>query len=413
MSFIFLLLCIVSIYIRPQEWISGIEGWPLIYWLIIVTAFSALVETSMRRKWHLKETPNLLMLGLFGCILMSHISNTYFKGMIDSLVSFSTNVIFFFLFVNVLVSEKKIKIAIWFIIIVTFILAIEGIQQHNNGFGWAGQVPVTESTGEMRIRWIGIFNDPNDLALVFVVAAGFLLSFIFGTSNVLIKLLSVGMLLAIVQALFYTSSRGGYLAMAATTGFFFLRRMKNKILALVIGGILAFAVIVVGPSRMSQLNSSEASAHGRIEAWYQGFQMLKQAPIFGVGHRMFVEYNSIEAHNSYIEVAAELGLVGIFVWISLIYLCFKGLVLVEKKNTTSKFYVLGLESGLFGFLAASFFLSRDYIVVLYILLALAAAFMYTNLKKEEYAFTKKDIKIAAGMTFGILALVWCSMRFSI
>ncbi len=414
MSLIFLLLYIVAVYIRPQEWVPGMYSWPLMYWLILVTAFAAIVETSMRKKIRLSETPNLLMLGFFGCILLSHLSHTYLKGTIDSFASFSTNVILFFLFVNILISAKKIKAAIWLIIIVTFILAIEGIQQHKNGIGWAGQTPFFDlSRGEMRIRWIGIFNDPNDLALVFVVAAGFLISFLFEKSNFFVKTLSAGMLLVIGQALFYTNSRGGFLAMAATAGFFFLRKMKNKILAVIIGSVLFFAVIFVGPSRMSQVTANEASAYGRIEAWYQGFQMLKSAPIFGVGYRMFTDYHTREAHNSYIEVAAELGIAGLFMWISLIYICFKGLVLVEKKNLSSKSYLLGLEAGLFGFLSASYFLSRSYIIILYFLLALAAAFMYTNLKREEYSFTKKDIKISAGLTFGILALVWISMRFSI
>ncbi|MFA5014774.1 MAG: O-antigen ligase family protein [Actinomycetota bacterium] len=362
----------------------------------------------------MKEPPNLLMLGFFGCILMSHISHGYLQGTIDSFMLFAPNVIMFFLFVNILVTEKRIKITIWLIIILTFILALEGTQQHHRGVGWAGQTPLLNSeNGVTRIRWIGIFDDPNDLALVFVVGAGFLLSFISRSTRLLIKILSWGMLIFIGHALFNTNSRGGFLAMSAILIFLALGKIRNKVLALIIGGTLVFTVLLIAPSRMSEINYSEASAYGRIEAWYQGFQMLKRAPIFGVGDRMFAEYHSRVAHNSYISVAAELGMVGIFIWISLIYACLKGLFLASKKQLTSKPYTLGLKAGLIGFLSTSFFLSRSNIAILYLLLALAASFMYTNLRSYEYAFTKKDAKVTAWLTVGILVFIWFSMRFSI
>ena len=414
MAFIGLLLYIIAIYIRPQEWVPAMYGWALIYMLMIVTAFFTFAESPMRKKSYIKEPHNLLLLGFFGCILMSHISNIYLQGAIDSFNEFLPNVIMFFLFVNILVTERRLKITIWLLIILTGILALEGIQQHNTGVGWAGQTPLfNRVSGETRIRWIGIFNDPNDLALVFVVGAGFLISFLFEKSRGIVKLFSIGMLLIIGQALYYTNSRGGFLAMAAVVGFFFLIKIKNKILAIAIAGILAFAVILVGPSRMSQLSASEGSAYGRIEAWYVGFQMLKSAPIFGIGHSMFAEYHIRTAHNSYILVAAEEGIIGLFMWITLICFSFKGLWLITKKNNASTSYVKGIEAGLIGFLSASYFLSRSYITILYILLALAAAFIFTKLNKEEYKFTKKDMKISAVLTIGILALVWLSMHFSI
>ncbi|MBU1043917.1 MAG: O-antigen ligase family protein [Candidatus Omnitrophica bacterium] len=414
MSFISLLLYVIAIYMRPQEWVLAVYGWPLIYILTFTSAIFVFLESMGGRKVYLKEPPNMLMLGFFGCILMSHISHAYLQGSIDSIRFFAPNVIMFFLFVNILVTERKIKITIWLIIILTVILAVEGIQQHHSGLGWAGQMPIVDTeSGETRIRWIGIFNDPNDLALIFVVSAGFLVSFIFGLNNLLVKILSCGMLFLIGQALFYTNSRGGFLAMAATITFFLLMKMKNKVFAIIVGVSIALSGILLGPSRMSQVSASEASAYGRIEAWYQGFQMLKSAPIFGVGEGMFTEHHFRAAHNSYISVAAELGMLGIFIWVSLIYSCFKGLVLVSRKSSKDKPYMLGLEAGLFGFLSASFFLSRSFIAVLYILLALSASFMYTILDKKEYEFTKKDVKISAILTIGILLLVWVSMRFCI
>ncbi|MFA5143025.1 MAG: O-antigen ligase family protein [Candidatus Omnitrophota bacterium] len=417
MSFILLLLYISAIYIRPQEWVSAIYGWPLINILAILTAICVFFEAGMKQRLRLKEPHMVLLLAFLGAIAMSHLSHAYFGGAWESVLKFSANVIMFFLFINVLDSEKKIKIAIWFLILLTLILAAQGIYQWHNGIGWAGQ-PILQCSDEgrdiiRRITWVGIFEDPNDLALALVVAAGFLVSFIFSKANILLKIISAIALAVLMQALYYTNSRGGYLAMAATVGFFFLLRMKNKILASVIGGILAFAVIIVGPARMSQITAAESSAFGRIDAWFEGFQMLKSAPMFGVGYGMFTDYHSLTAHNSYILVAAEEGLVGFFIWIAIIYVCFKGLFKsADKKNELSS-CISGIETGLFGFLCASYFLSRSYVSLFYIILALASAAIFTSLKKEEYAVNFKDMRLVGALTMGILAITWLSTRVSL
>jgi hypothetical protein len=50
------------------------------------------------------------------------------------------------------------------------------MDQIRDGFGWAGQLPVIQG-GKLtplitRITWVGIFGDPNDMALTFVIALG-------------------------------------------------------------------------------------------------------------------------------------------------------------------------------------------------------------------------------------------------
>ena len=412
MAFILLLLYIVTIYIRPQEWIQAVYGWPLIDILAIATAVCLLFKIGARGFTHIKKAPNMLLFAFFGCVLMSHISHIYVQGTIDSFTKFAPNVIMFFLLVNTLVTEKRIKTAIWLIIILTFILGIEGILQYYRGYGWAGQTPILAREA-YRIRWIGIFNDPNDLALLYVVGASFLIAFIFGNTNILVKLISVSMLAIIGRALYYTNSRGGFLAMAASIGIYFLFRLKNKFLAFLIGSIMAFSIVVIGPSRMSQISASEASAFGRIDAWYEGFQMLKSAPLFGLGYGMWTDYHSLGAHNSYILVAAEEGIIGLFFWMGLIYISLVGLYKVMKVKPEFSSYTLGAITGIFGFLSAAYFLSRSYTPLFYIIIALACSIIYTFLSKKEILLEKKDFRNIGFVTVGILMMVWLSMRVSL
>ena len=415
MSFFFLLIYISAIYIRPQEWVPAVYAWPLIDILAIATAFFLMWQIAQTKRLIINTPQNILMLCFLGSIVLSHVAHTYAWAAYDSFLKFGRNVIMFFLLVNVLDSKNKLRISIWLIVLLTVVLAMQGIYQYRNGFGWAGQPLVQQGTEYVigRITWIGIFNDPNDLALVFVVAIGFLLSFIFGSTKFLVKIAGIPLISILMYSLYLTNSRGGYLALTATTAYYFLRRIKNKLFALIIGGISVISIIMLGPSRFSGMSVQGAAADGRIEAWYEGFQMLKSAPLFGVGYRMFMDYYVQTAHNSYILVAAEEGLFGLFIWIALIYLCFKGLYILANKNRELISYSSGLEAGLFGFLCASFFLSRSYIVLLYIMLALASAFAYILLKKEDYRFRLKDVRIAAVLTIGVLFISWVSMRVSL
>lgn len=409
MAFISLLLYIIAIYIRPQEWVYPVYGWPLIDMLALSTAFFLVWQISQTKRLIVTAPQNLLLLGFLMVIALSHLSHTYFWGAYNSVIEFSKIVITFFLFVNVLDSEKKLKISIWLIVFLNVILAIQGIYQAQNYLGWAGQ-PLTR-TG--RITWVGVFSDANDLALSLVMAMGLLLAFIFGKKNLFSKITSVPLLGILLYGLYLTNSRGGYLALAGTTMFYFLRKFRNKIIALPIGILFISALFILGPSRLSMIQASEASAHGRIEAWYEGFQMLKTAPLFGVGYKMFTNQYPLTAHNSYVLVMAEEGLMGLIIWITLIYTSFKGLAVLKKKNQGTVNYISGIEASLFGFLCAVFFLSRAYQLILYVMLALAASFICLSLKKEEYVNFSKDIKVSAFLTAGILTVIWLAMKVSL
>jgi O-antigen ligase len=409
MAFFFLLLYITAIYIRPQEWVPVFYAWPLIDILAILTAFSLLFKISQTRKLLLTTPQCLLLFGFLASIVLSHLSHTYFWGAYDSFLKFSRLVIMFLLFINVLDSERKLKIILWFIVILTVTIAIQGIYQFQSGFGWAGQ-PLTESR---RITWIGVFNDANDLALALVMAIGFLMAFVFGKTKILYKIISFSLFALLLYSLYLTNSRGGYMALAGTIMFYFLRRFKNKIIGIPIGVVLVLTLFILGPSRLSMMSASEESASGRIDAWYQGVQMLKSSPLFGVGYGMFTADYPRTAHNSYVLVAAEEGLVGLFFWIALIYSCFKGLDILKKKKPKLINYSAGIEASLFGFLSASFFLSRSYQAILYVMLALASSFIYTFLKKEDYSFNSKDLRIAGVLSLTILFITWITMRVSV
>jgi len=234
MSFLLLLLYLVCTIIRPQDWVPGFYGLSLVNGLALGTIFFLLVERLGTKKIQFVNAPqNQLMVAFYVCILMSHIVHTYFGGLISATLAFVPNFIIYFLLLNGINTERKFKISIWFIVLLTFLLVPQGIYQVQHGYGWAGQ-NITAHEGSVRINWIGIFNDPNDLALLFVISVGIVLAFAFGRRDMFLKVVSLILLGFFLYGIFLTNSRSGLLALMATVYFFFVRRTKRFFLGWII-----------------------------------------------------------------------------------------------------------------------------------------------------------------------------------
>lgn len=418
MSFILLILYLICTFLRPQEWVPGMIGWRLINALALGTFFFIFVERGSKKKGGLINVPhNKMLLGFFLAIMMSHIAHTYFAGLSLAFSSFYTTILLYFLVLNAVNTTRKLKIATWVLALVITLLAFQGIFQIKHGYGWAWQ-PLTvqhDGIGGMteRINWIGIFGDPNDLALIFVIALGLVLPFFFGKSNFILKLLSLGIGSSVCWGVYLTNSRGGLLALMTTVFVFFIKKTKKFVLGGIIGGLGGAAILLFGPSRMGAISSSEASAASRIDFWYQGLLMFKSNPIFGVGYGMYMEEMAMTAHNSYVLAFAELGFVGLFFWMGLFYFSYKSLNIVQQKNAALKNYALGIQSALMGFAAAAFFLSRTYTIVPYLLFALSGSMIYITQQQNpeiKFKINQKDLRNIALISAGIIIAVVITIR---
>lgn len=424
MPFISLIIYITLIYLRPQEWVKGIIGWPLINISAIVT-FAFLLFSPQRT---LPRVPqNTFLIAFIASIAMSHLSHFYFGGAYESILAFLPSIVLYFLIVLIVNSDKKLKALIFLLVLLSTILAVQGISQSKSGIGWAGQPVLMENDdddpdtgGIARITWVGIFNDPNDLGLALVTAFPFALNWLLN-GTILLKIGALASLYLLTYAIYLTNSRGAMLALMAVIGtylFFFFKAKRILWIGLVFMILGGSAFIKFGPSRMDSISSQEESAYGRIDSWYEGFQMLKSNPLFGVGQGMFTEYNRLTAHNSYILCAAETGLIGYFFWFGLIYYSVKSfLPFLSNANISHPVRPLALAcmAGLVGFCSAAFFLSRTYIAVFYMLTGISATFAnlhpgqsagYASVSRKE---SLTIVKLALLTLIGTYVLVRLSL----
>lgn len=383
MEFIGLIAYIMGIFLRPQEWVEYLKDVPLIDAIACFTIITTWMRVSSQALTVPRMPESILICGFFIAGLLSHLSHTYFGGIIFTADSMSKILILYFLIIIIVDSINKIKVVTWVIILCATFNALSGIQQYYRGYGFDGMAPLIESGDIIRILGVGIFNDPNDLAVFFAMAFPLILVFIFRKKGLLTKAFSIFCASALVWALWLTNSRSGFLAFIVAV----LAYFKNKFrwAKWTFFGVIFFAIIInVLPSRLGG-SMFDDSSRDRLIFWGEGNRMFKANPLFGVGYDMFGEYcDSRACHNSFINCYAELGFVGYFFWLGLIYTAVYGLwksndyFIKEKMKHVNPLlpFSNAFLASIIGFLSGAILLSRTYTLPLYILLALGVKTRY-------------------------------------
>jgi putative inorganic carbon (HCO3(-)) transporter len=238
--------------------------------------------------------------------------------------------------------------------------------------------PPTEDSGAAsRMKNIGFLSDPNDLAQSLATALA-LLGIAWKKKGYFVNaLVVIPTALLLLYAIFITHSRGGLVAVGVLAMLAFRERL-GKVKAAILTGLLIAAALAVNVSGGRAMRDESSDA--RIEAWGSGMEMLRERPVFGVGFNAFIEYHrGLTAHNTYVLCFAEMGLVGYFVWMSLIVVSMIELTRIKSLPGEGpafdeiRKYAGVLRLAFSTFLVAAFFLSRTYILTLYLLVAMSMA----------------------------------------
>lgn len=389
--FVGLVNYLLFLYIRPQDYLQGMMGTPIMLIIGVATFGLMILHMAVReRAIRLAAAPqNWLMLWLFAAIILSRVAALYIPGVTDAAIEFLAIVVMYFLIANLVTTVRRLGIVINLLVILTIVLAAQGIVQYFTGTGFGGQ-----EAYQGRIRAVGIFSDPNDLGLALVMVLPFVFLKLMERSRPPEKLFASLGLAVLVYALYLTQSRGGLMAFGALVMILFGRSM-GKVLGYGIGGLAMLALFVLGP-RMSTISTEEASTYGRIEAWAIGIDLFEQYPLFGVGYGNFTEYHFRTAHNSFVLCMAELGMFGFLAWTMLLYLSIKNTghianMLRRQKEHRMAVYVDTVRYSLIAYCLGGYWLSRTYSELLFVMIGLATAIthMFVASSGEKYALVER------------------------
>ncbi|GLQ46118.1 hypothetical protein GCM10007862_11690 [Dyella lipolytica] len=369
LSLVYLMLTII----RPQDYMPALTGIPLLP-VVLLLAFLLWLGSNTK----VFAGPQFLLLLLFLLALMvSDAANGWVGGALVQLKTFGPIVIAFFVLASAIAaSPRRVVVAFFVFVLCSIVLALHGWNQTRVGVGWTG----TPLSLDGRIQYVGIFNDPNDLGLLFATAFPMAV-YLSGRGGFLRRVIWLAGAALLLYGIFLTNSRGAMLAVVAI-GAVYLWRRRGLVTALVLSGVGLVGMMMM-PSRLQQLDVSESSAFGRVDAWYEGLHMFLAKPLFGVGAGNFTDYNELTAHNSLILVLAETGFFGYIIWLAFVGYGFWMMLTILRQapppsDDAEQAKAWQVERGLAftlllsltGLFTAAFFLSRSYTVLLYLVAAL-------------------------------------------
>src|SRR5215469_13136687 len=185
----------------------------------------------------------------------------------------------------------------------------------------------------------GFYANANDFAFAIVLSIPFCLAFLVSARGVLRKAAWCVCILSMTAALILTASRAGFIDLVISGGVCLWHLgIKGRRAYLIFGLVVAaVALLAVAGGRLKDrfsaisdgdtTSGAGTSYQARSALISRSFDAITDYPILGVGAYNFVVYSGTwqEVHASYLQIAAEGGILALILYLSFFYQGFKNL----------------------------------------------------------------------------------------
>lgn len=317
MAFFLTLLYILTAYLTPQTIFGALADYHI---EVVVAVFTLIGSLFASDKPPLTRMPQVhVLIGLTIAVFLSIATSGWLGGAQGALLNFFPNVfVFFFIVINCRTKRhvQMVVLTLLFACLFVIFMGSTAYFSGNDTSPYLFHMHDDEGDTFMRLNGLGFINDPNDFAQVVVCLVPCLFFFWKPKRSFLNTIFVIVPLAILVFGLYLTHSRGGMLALLAVVAIVARRRI-GTVPSIVIAGSLLAATLAIGWAGNRGI-SVEAGAD-RMDAWAAGLDMIKQHPIFGVGFSGFTDHYPLTAHNTIVVCAAEMGMVGLYLW--LLFVC--------------------------------------------------------------------------------------------
>jgi O-antigen ligase/lipoprotein NlpI len=392
---------------------------------------------------------NLPILSFMIICLFSLIWSDSLTVSIKELPLFLMGPCLYFIIINNITYQKDIGQILTTMLIIGGLFGIYGIFQY---FGidfsfWEGNF------GRQKVS--GLFGNVNYFAEYLIILLPVAVTFFLSSSNKIFNIFLLLIIFTMGESLIFTFTRGSYLGFAISLIFMLLLFLKiqgkkfiykkNKIIILIIEAVVIIVValfIMANPIDESQINLSEfeerisipkvsiSSSFGRrIAIWKFTTLMIRDNPLLGSGLGTF-EYNTLKyqakffeqgqnrtiypygfaekAHNEYLQLWSELGIIGlsIFIWLVVSYFNYGIKMLQKTKDDYRQGILIGLMGAVVAILVDSIFGFPFHlpasIILFWVVLGLTVVIATNKDNNQVKENIKKKRKFNGGFSFELV-----------
>lgn len=351
---------------------------------LVVSTFLGVSYRIVRGEYKLSffsSKQNIWIFILFICLYISHFLSPYpnfIPTVGDSLILTTMNTIVAVYFLGQMCkpTEKELfQLGIVFAGIVVYYAYWANMQYIS------GEMYLYSINGRLRGPQGSTYWDENGFSVVFILSLPFLAFLYFVFTKLWFRVFILGATFAALHGLILIGSRGALLAFVIMTIYALLFLIRNKngrrpyrlIITIIASLVLVF--MFQGGQLRERTNSTVAATQSeasepvdpRIMAWSVGKDMIFEHPLFGVGVQRFLLAAHTEfpgrtvnvAHNTFIQIAANSGLIAGSMWLLTLWFTFKQLKSIGSNtqlSSSTEYLVNATRTSLVGYIVVSIFL---------------------------------------------------------
>jgi hypothetical protein len=380
---------LMLVYIRPQEWVSGMESLRPVR-LVMLWALAALFFRSRPKPIAVRDffrTPHDYIMWAF-FLWMAFAT----RPMWDTFSANKSLLIFYLATVNILTSLRRIEEFLWWWVAMILLVSLMGV-------GVEYGIDPTHARDMMEYHMKGrlvlgmsIFNNPNALGHGIAPLAPMMYYLMIWRRPFSTRLLALALLPLPAYCVYLTESKGAYIssAMALTGGLIFGRPKIVQIVMLVVavnvGGTLLYSLPRMGVLRSGHASAKEGGIAGRVFAFRYGWDVYHRSTR-GLGKGRFqrsIERErgwNISPHSAFVQIGAELGPTGLFLYLGILYVSMKTLVLASCGSEQEERIRRALFGAILAFCISGWLITFTYRAHFFFQAGIVAAFHRLLLKK--------------------------------
>jgi len=406
------------------EWVAAMSVLPL---------GLPLVSHLVLRRERIRTGRLLALMGLFlVCLLLSSFFAKDHELAVQRILTYVLEgMLLFFLVYNVIRDLRMLKRVMWVLVLGAAFLGsltlyqsvtgsydqqFGGLAQRNLEYELAlgGDDLPAELDPEMKRadRAGGPIDDPNRYAQNELMILPFAIFLLWYERSRLRKLMAAGSAMLILAAVVLSYSRGAFVTLAVLALLLALLQRERRLPTLAAAGLLLVLVVALAPGYRGRVTTMlgvhglfsdqagqqpDGAVRGRTTEMLAAVNVFLDYPIFGVGPAQYSPFYSIDyhmipeiafryiprtrrAHSLYAELAAETGIVGIFVFLSIVGWLLYQLWQASRRWVFNRPDLANLATtflfSIVAYLGTALFLHLSYERYYWLLLALASAALH-------------------------------------
>jgi probable O-glycosylation ligase (exosortase A-associated) len=316
-----LMVYLVVFLIRPGETYSVLNTIRLELLLGASLSFLTILKNKYRYgQFTIPDSKlNTDFLLLLGAMFLSLAFSACKDCTTNSLMDMLKLAIFYLLIILQIDSKKRLELFFWLFIIVNAKMAFDVTYGFYHGRAIFNQ-------GLNRAQGINSTMDNfNGIAITMNTVIPFVYYLFLHYKAFWKKAIMGAILILFCWTLIITGSRGGLLGFLAILGFIWWQSRHKLIMGMALVFLLIGGWMNLGEDSRARYSSIlddnlDASSENRVKAWKDGLELFVTRPLTGVGAGAFawarVERFGVylNPHNLYIQVIAELGIIGTFIF---------------------------------------------------------------------------------------------------